>query len=97
MKIPPTTVAPFTTVELEKFQLRFTNAIQSVSDECNRQDKKWGQQYHYNHVWLSILLEEIGEIALAINEQNFDELEEEIIQAAAVLVQWSTDKRREDL
>ena len=67
-----------------------------IEKEMARQDKKWGKQSHYNHVWLSILIEEVGEIGKAINEQDLENLEIELVQTTAVLVQWINDTKRKD-
>ena len=57
------------------------------------QNKKWGVQRHSMAEWLSILVEEVGEVAQAINRLNFpsdaketdaDNLYKELIQVAAV-------------
>lgn len=81
---------------LSNFQERFTETIQLVSDECNRQDSKWGKQHHSNEMWLKILLEELGEVANSMLEPELKNLELELIQCAAVLIQWITDKDRVD-
>ena len=77
-------------------QDRFSNALQSILKECDSQDEKWGEQHHFNHVWLSILIEEIGEASKSLNELEFSNLEKELVQSAAVLVQWISDTVRKD-
>lgn len=66
-----------------------------VNAERIRQDKLRGIQRHELGTWLGILIEEVGEVAQAINginlpddakETDADNLYEEIIHAAAVLV-----------
>jgi NTP pyrophosphatase (non-canonical NTP hydrolase) len=68
-------------------------AIQRVLKERNRQDVKWG--YPQNNTpfeWLSILTEEVGELAEALNNALFGgdgDLEHamvEAVQVAAVAV-----------
>ena len=66
----------------------------SFNDECNRQDEKWGVRNQHPAVWLSILTEEIGEVAKEINDGGFDtakiDLEKyraELIQCGAVITQ----------
>ena len=56
--------------------------------EC--QDRKWGIQYHKNPIWLAIAMEELGEVAKAIiqGHEAKENLKEEIVQTAAVLVAW---------
>lgn len=62
-----------------------------VAAERVAQDKKWGEQNHHPAEWLSILMEEVGELASAVNcyewgyeKQRAFELEKELIQVAAV-------------
>lgn len=45
-------------------------ALDKIVAERRRQDTKWGNQHHPCAVWLAILLEEVGELAEAINEQE---------------------------
>lgn len=48
-------------------------AIDLVKKERERQDKKWGYPHHHHPMaWLSILMEEVGELAEAINENHFN-------------------------
>jgi NTP pyrophosphatase (non-canonical NTP hydrolase) len=56
--------------------------------ERQHQDEKWGAQNHESHVWLAILLEEVGEVAKALLEKDFLGIIHEIIQVAAVCVAW---------
>jgi len=35
--------------------------IREIIGERSRQDFKWGEQNHNPHIWLSILMEEVGE------------------------------------
>jgi NTP pyrophosphatase (non-canonical NTP hydrolase) len=49
----------------------FTDALNSVLDERKRQDEKWGEQNHNPYIYLTILLEEIGELAQAILHTQF--------------------------
>ena len=53
--------------------------------ERSRQDAKWGVQNHDLSKWLLILMEEVGELAQALLEEN-PHWEEEAIQVAAVIV-----------
>lgn len=55
-----------------------------VRKERERQDAKWGKQKHSGHAWLSILVEEVGEVATAINDNDFSGTVEELVQVAAV-------------
>lgn len=68
--------------------------LEEIYKERIRQHGLWGTQKHPIAVWQSILLEEIGEVARAINERmlengddkTLENLREEIIQVAAVAV-----------
>lgn len=72
-----------------------TYALASVLQERRRQDQKWGEQNHSLPIYLTILMEEVGELAQAILEgQVFDngrreeftieEVRTEAVQVAAV-------------
>lgn len=67
----------------------FNNLIQM---ERNDQDEKWGEQRHTDEKWLTILLEEIGEAAKAVLEENDEALLVEVVQVAAVLENWVTSR-----
>lgn len=73
--------------------------IKAILDERKRQDEKWGDHgKNTNGKWLAILTEEVGEAARAILDENRTDapaskrrvtgLEEELIQAAAVIIAW---------
>lgn len=71
-----------------------------VQDERKKQDKKWGEQEHGGHAWVSILTEEVGEVAKAINEDDMVEALKELEQVAAVAsAMWEQimDENRIDL
>lgn len=65
---------------------------ESVLSERVRQLQKFGIQRHIDVIWLTILLEEIGEVAQAALDDLFAKgqgnLETEIIQCIAVLESW---------
>lgn len=75
-----------------------SQALQSVVHERERQDAKWGQQNHEPQFWMGILMEEVGELAQAVNETVFDNgaaerakggyanMRAEAVQVAAVAV-----------
>lgn len=81
------------------------NVIDEIRAEMDMQDNKWGKQHHDEMRWLTILMEEVGEVAEAVNEiyptlspdgcvtlyqDNYiDELE----QVAAVAIQAICDFR----
>jgi NTP pyrophosphatase (non-canonical NTP hydrolase) len=62
-----------------------------IEAERIRQDGLWGEQRHTLDRWLTILVEEVGEVAKAMQgddpDRVEDEAEEELIQVAAVAVQ----------
>jgi NTP pyrophosphatase (non-canonical NTP hydrolase) len=60
------------------------NALQDVLLERCQQDKKWGEQNHHIERWVCILLEEFGEVAKAILENDPAKIREESVQTAAV-------------
>ncbi len=74
-------------------QQRLQTVINEVLAERDSQDRKWGEQNHDDYRWLTILTEEIGELAQAALHDEFGgkhagTLESELIQAAAVCVAW---------
>jgi NTP pyrophosphatase (non-canonical NTP hydrolase) len=60
--------------------------ITQIQTERERQDAQWGRQDHGPQTWLSILVEEVGEYAKAILEQDDDAIIAEMIQVAAVAI-----------
>lgn len=75
--------------------------IAAVKAEALAQDAKWGEQNHDPEIWLSILTEEVGELAQAMLADRFDtgrdeklhgshhvSMEIEAIQVAAVALQF---------
>lgn len=68
-----------------------TKIINDINSERNRQDFKWGEQVHDYPTWLTILVEEVGEVAQAIQTNKHwgkasdaSDLYKELIQVAAV-------------
>lgn len=66
-------------------------ALEIIVKERERQDGKWGIQRYNYETWLTILMEEVGEFAQAIQshrnwskETDADNLQEEITHVAAV-------------
>jgi len=62
-----------------------------VLKERVEQNRKWGKQNHSMTEWLTILVEEVGEVAQAMQKNSFasketdaDNLYKELIQVAAV-------------
>lgn len=79
------------------------NIFKEIKKERERQDQLWGKQNHEPLLWLSILMEEVGEaskeISDSLTDNNIDDTytqrqkerysryREELIQVAAVTVQ----------
>jgi NTP pyrophosphatase (non-canonical NTP hydrolase) len=67
-----------------------SGALDDVLAERERQNDLWGQQDHEPHVWLAILVEEVGEVGkeiadgLAGSEWRPDAFRAELVQATAV-------------
>ena len=62
---------------------------QLVLMERTNQDLKWGEQNHSPEIWLCVLIEEVGELANAIQEYRFgagekENMGDELVQIAAV-------------
>jgi len=77
--------------------------MERVEAERNRQVEKWGPDHDPgNGVLLAVLIEEVGEVGRALCEHwpapyRDHELEAELVQVAAVAVQWlETIKRRRE-
>jgi NTP pyrophosphatase (non-canonical NTP hydrolase) len=81
--------------------MRFSRAVELVAEERKRQDDKWGREYimenreRVHYYWpsspeqkLTILMEEVGEVARAILEHDVQNLREELTQVAALAVAW---------
>ena len=62
----------------------FRKIHEDVDEELKRQLDKWGVQSHDMHKWNSILVEEVGEFAKDLLEDNIKGARTEIIQVAAV-------------
>lgn len=60
--------------------------LENVYDERKRQHEKWGVQDHDEDRWIVILMEEVGEVARAIFEDDPANYREELLQVAAVAV-----------
>lgn len=60
-----------------------------IKEERLKQIEKWGDQNHPHFAFLSILSEEIGELAKEINEgADEDRMQSELVQIAAVAYAW---------
>ncbi len=61
--------------------------FEAIQAERDRQDVKWGaNRYLAKEVWLTILMEEVGEAAKAALEADTEGYAKELIQVAAVAV-----------
>lgn len=69
-----------------------------INLERNKQDKKWGAlpKYLSDMVWLTVLMEEVGECAEAILKRDWNNLKLEIIQVATVAIAWLEDDENHD-
>ena len=68
------------------------DAIQLVWNERDYQNEKWGREDGgwNDHILkkLAILTEEFGEVAKAINEEQWSEVKQELVDVAAVCISW---------
>ena len=63
--------------------------MRDISAEREQQDMMWGVQDLNPELWAVILGEEVGEVCRAVLDNSSQEdLEKELIQVAAVAVQW---------
>ena len=70
-------------------------ALEDVLYERLRQDELWGDQSgHADERWLVILIEEVGEVARAMYDEDEGHTYEEIIQCAAVCMAWAEAMQR---
>jgi len=60
--------------------------FEDVFEERRSQLRKWGEQTHTPADWLTILVEEVGEIGHAINEGDLANYRDELVQTAAVCI-----------
>lgn len=69
--------------------LRQRHIMEDCLAERDRQDNKWGASRNLTgEVWLRILVEEVGEIAHALNEHDDENLREELVQVMATAMAW---------
>ncbi|MDQ0269963.1 hypothetical protein [Cytobacillus purgationiresistens] len=76
--------------------------IDDVAKERVRQNQKWGVQRRSDGDWLKILIEEVGEVAQAMQngrewskESDASDLYNELIQTAAVAVEIAEQIKEE--
>lgn len=79
-----------------------SSVMEDVDKERNRQDEKWGVQRHDMGTWLTILVEEVGEVAQAMQtnkgwgkQSDANNLYQELIHVAAVAVSIAEQIREE--
>ena len=77
--------------------------VWDIVRERTRQNKKWGIQRHDYPFWLTILTEEVGEVAqamqkgsVAYKQSDADDLYKELIQVAAVATAIAEQVREEE-
>ena len=76
-------------------ELNRAQALEDVLYERLRQDELWGDQSgHADERWLVILIEEVGEVARAMYDEDEGHVYEEIIQCAAVCMAWAEAMQR---
>lgn len=75
-------------VNLERIKIQ---VLSDINVERDQQDKQWGIQRHDYGTWLKILVEEVGEVAQAMQidmycakESDANNLYKELIQVSAV-------------
>lgn len=76
--------------ESSEFQdiLRQRSILMDVLEERVNQDTKWGSNRNLDDkTWLTILIEEVGETAMAMLDHD-GTTREELIQVAAVALAW---------
>jgi len=76
------------TAEATLYAERQVFVLAAIEKEVSAQRTKWGVQKHNDLKWLAILMEEVGEAAKEINEDDDSKLRDELIQCAAVIVSW---------
>lgn len=64
-----------------------THIAQRIAAERQRQDARHPYDVP-DSVMLSVLVEEVGEVAKAMNDETPEALAEEVMQCAAVAVKW---------
>jgi len=69
------------------------SVLNPIAKERARQNEKWGEQNHAAEIWLAILIEEMGEVSQALLHDKSGghaagTLRDELVQVAAVAIQW---------
>jgi len=71
--------------QLKEHQLKELGNL--IDNELNNQFSKFGLQNHSLQTWMTILVEEIGEIAKGILDFDNNNIKTEIIHSITVLIQ----------
>ena len=88
----PFSLEPTGAVQVSSLQ----QVLHDVAVERATQDAIHGRNRTLNSgTWLIIATEELGEVARAVQEETPQRQYDELIQAAAVLIAWAEDVRRQ--
>ena len=69
--------------------MKMQRVFDLIVDERVRQDNKWGKdRIQPAYLWLTILIEEVGEVGEAALSKDIKNMKEELIHCAAVIVAW---------
>ena len=68
--------------------MKRADIIAAIEAERDRQDQMWGTSFPGRPLerWVTILTEEVGEVAKAVLDENMDDWRRELVQVAAVAV-----------
>jgi NTP pyrophosphatase (non-canonical NTP hydrolase) len=75
---------------------RILEILEEIRQERKRQDKKFGVQNHSKFKWVSVLTEEVGEVAKAALDNDTSNYREELIQISAVAVAMIESDERQN-
>ena len=67
---------------------KIEQAFQLIREERKRQTEKYGYAYHHPDTWIRIVVEELGEIAQLIDDDDYPSMINEVTQVAAVATAW---------
>lgn len=77
--------------------MRLENVLERVRIQAEKNLERWGSNPRTNSLWLMIFVEEVGEVAKAMlptREGQDGNLIDELIDCAAVAVEWIADITR---
>lgn len=74
--------------------------LKKIMEEVERQEAKWDNEPRSAYCWITILAEEVGEVARAALQMEFaggetDAIERELVQVAAIALMWHRQIVRE--